>query len=641
MAFGGTGRDITVRLLADVDKFQKDMKAAGNSTDQFSNGVNDSLKKLGVAAAAAGAAVVAMASKFAVDAVRAASDLQETISKTNVLFGDSADSVQNFASAAASSFGQSKQQALDAAATFATFGRAAGLAGEDLVTFSTDFVGLASDLASFNNTTPEQAINAIGSALRGESEPLRQFGVLLNDATLKNAALELGLISTTKNALTPQQKVLAAQKVIYEQTTAAQGDFARTSDGLANQQRILTAELQNARVEIGEELLPIALVFAEFLLETVVPIIKNDVIPKVIEFIEVLQDLASEIKENVEDAYRGFIESNQDLRIALGDTSKAAKDQKNILDFLKLAFVDISASVVAGFFNTMTILNNAIRIAYELSLALALVVQGDLRGAYEAAKRALDPAVRAQERYNEQVAEGYRQFQNYNRVVNNVTGSLANAYRQFSELSEQQTKIVIPSFDTAAKSIDKVTESTKKATEATKKLTAEQIKQAQIQLEMDVSDMADPTGALAVAEARRKRAEAALGPKGSQIDRPIVFGDAGKAKPITDLFLDSILAAGNPNNVNAAWNDILKDATQFVTGKGGQFGLFNAQGQLIGGGGGGPQLGTEGAIPSQITINVSGAITDPEGAARAVSNVLSGSSNRVGALVTSTTFGVE
>ena len=86
-----------------------------------------------------------------------------------------------------------QQQALDAAATFATFGGAAGLAGDDLVNFSTGFVGLASDMASFNNTTPEQAIQAIGAALRGEAEPMRQYGVLLDDATLRQKALELGL----------------------------------------------------------------------------------------------------------------------------------------------------------------------------------------------------------------------------------------------------------------------------------------------------------------------------------------------------------------------------------------------------------------------------------------------------------------
>jgi hypothetical protein len=92
----------------------------------------------------------------------------------------------------------------------------------------------------FNNVSQDDAINAIGSALRGEAEPLRRFGVLLDEATLKNAALQLGLITTTKEALTPQQKVLAAQKVIYEQTTTAQGDFARTSDGLANKTKILS-----------------------------------------------------------------------------------------------------------------------------------------------------------------------------------------------------------------------------------------------------------------------------------------------------------------------------------------------------------------------------------------------------------------
>jgi hypothetical protein len=83
------------------------------------------------------------------------------------------------------------------------------------------------------------------------------------------------LISTTKNALTPQQKVLAAQKVIYEQTSAAQGDFARTSDGLANQTKILTAELENTKLIIGEALLPLVLELATAFSTQVVPLIKQ------------------------------------------------------------------------------------------------------------------------------------------------------------------------------------------------------------------------------------------------------------------------------------------------------------------------------------------------------------------------------
>jgi phage-related protein len=251
-------QQITIDIVSDTKKLTSGI----NDVSKQIGGLDDSVKKVqslttafvGVGVAAKGFSV---AGNFINETTDAASDLEETLSKTNVLFGKSATEVVKFSESAAKGLGQSKQQALDAAATFATFGKAAGLAGDDLVGFSTDFVGLASDLASFNNTSPEQAINAIGSALRGESEPLRSYGVLLNDAALRQAALELGIVKTTKDALTPQQKVLAAQKVIYEQTTAAQGDFARTSDGLANSTRILEAQQANLNSNIGQTFLPI------------------------------------------------------------------------------------------------------------------------------------------------------------------------------------------------------------------------------------------------------------------------------------------------------------------------------------------------------------------------------------------------
>jgi hypothetical protein len=159
---------------------------------------------------------------------------------------------------------------MDAAATFATFGKSAGLAGNELVKFSTDLTTLSADLASFYNTSPEQAINAIGAALRGESEPIRAYGVLLNDATLKQEALNMGIYDGT-GALSAQQKVLAAQQVILKQTGDAQGDFARTSGGLANQQRILTAQIENTKAMLGEALLPTVLKVVAFINNNVVP----------------------------------------------------------------------------------------------------------------------------------------------------------------------------------------------------------------------------------------------------------------------------------------------------------------------------------------------------------------------------------
>ena len=199
-------------------------------------------------------------------AITAASNLQESLQKVNVIFGKGADEVEKFAASAARNLGQSKQSVLDAAGAFGTFGKAAGLSGEDLAVFSNDFTTLATDLASFNNTTPEEAVQAIGAALRGEAEPLRRFGVLLNDATLKQEALTLGIYDG-KGALTAQQKILAAQAAIYKQTTDAQGDFLRTSDGLANSQRTLSAEFANIQAQLGQKLLPLMEDFTNSLLD--------------------------------------------------------------------------------------------------------------------------------------------------------------------------------------------------------------------------------------------------------------------------------------------------------------------------------------------------------------------------------------
>ena len=127
-----------------------------------------SLGKIFVGAfAAMGAAnIVSSVVGFFNEAVGAASDLAETQSKAGEIFGEATDTIIEKSREAAATLGQSQQVYLDGASTFGIFGQAAGLAGNDLATFSTDMVTLATDLASFNNTSPEQAIQAIGAALR-------------------------------------------------------------------------------------------------------------------------------------------------------------------------------------------------------------------------------------------------------------------------------------------------------------------------------------------------------------------------------------------------------------------------------------------------------------------------------------------
>jgi hypothetical protein len=242
-----TGKTLTVYLAADLKKFNRGINQAEGGLKGFGNSVS---KYLGPALIAATAAAGAFAVKLGVDAVNAASDLIETQNKVGQIFGESSDAILEFAQTSVTALGQTETMALEAAATFAQFGKAAGLADQDLVDFSTDLVTLSADLASFNNSSPQEAITAIGSALRGEAEPLRRFGVLLDDAALKAQALTMGIYDGT-GMLTTQQKVLAAHQVILAQTTDAQGDFARTADGLANTQRILTAAVEDAKAEIG------------------------------------------------------------------------------------------------------------------------------------------------------------------------------------------------------------------------------------------------------------------------------------------------------------------------------------------------------------------------------------------------------
>lgn len=240
-------------------------KNIANLKQQFSNaeGAVNKFKVVGSQAAqvvAANwkktAALISIAViKIGADATMMAADLNESQSKVNVIFGESADQIKQFSKVAVDGFGLSRKAVLDAAGTFGMFGKAAGLTGTDLAKFSNDFTALAADLASFNNTTPEEAVTAIGAALRGESEPIRRFGILLNDATLKAEAMRLGIYSGN-DALTAQQRILAATAAIFQQSSDAQGDYNRTSDSLANGSKTLSAQFENLKVSLGEVLLP-------------------------------------------------------------------------------------------------------------------------------------------------------------------------------------------------------------------------------------------------------------------------------------------------------------------------------------------------------------------------------------------------
>jgi hypothetical protein len=188
--------------------------------------------------------------------IGAASDLNETITKTTVVFGAASQGVLDWSTTSATALGQSRQQALAAAADFGNLFTSMGVGRAAAADMSTELVELAADLASFNNIDPTEALDKLRSGLVGETEPLRTLGVFLNETVVAAKAMELGFGATSQE-LSEQEKLLARYQIILEQTANSQGDFARTIGSTANQERILRAQLEDARAQLGKSFEPV------------------------------------------------------------------------------------------------------------------------------------------------------------------------------------------------------------------------------------------------------------------------------------------------------------------------------------------------------------------------------------------------
>lgn len=236
--------------LKGVNKLDSSLSRIGKTAQRGVSTAAGNLAKLG---AIAGGGLVA----GLVASVKAASDLAENQSKVNVVFGESADVINAWAKTSVKAFGATESEALGYAGTLGNLFDALGLTQKQQVDMSKGTVQLAADLASFNNLAggTEEALEKLRAGLVGEAEPLRSLGVNINAAAVEAKVLALGL-ADTKGEITDAMKVQARYALIMEQTTNAQGDFARTSGGLANQIRMLKGQLGNAAATIGTALIP-------------------------------------------------------------------------------------------------------------------------------------------------------------------------------------------------------------------------------------------------------------------------------------------------------------------------------------------------------------------------------------------------
>ncbi len=208
---------------------------------------------VGLPALVAGAltGVGAMIGKSLVDA---ASDAEEIGSKFDVLFEDVGDRANEMADSIAVGLGRSKTDFRDYMSTVQNLLTPMGLVGDAGLDLSANLATLAVDLASFNNAADDEALLALRSALTGETEPLRRFGVMLNESKVKAEAQRLGLVDLN-GELSDQAKTLARVSIIQRETAKAQGDVIRTSDSYANSVKALKSQVRDLSVEFGAVLI--------------------------------------------------------------------------------------------------------------------------------------------------------------------------------------------------------------------------------------------------------------------------------------------------------------------------------------------------------------------------------------------------
>lgn len=233
--------EIGLDLVVNKNQFEKQM-----------SGIQNLAKKAG--AALAGAFAVKKIVDFGKECLELGSDLSEVQNVVDVTFPSMTAQVDKFAQSAASSFGLSETMAKRFTGTFGSMAKAFGFSEQEAFAMGKTLTGLAGDVASFYNISQDEAYTKLKSVFTGETESLKDLGVVMTQSALDAYALANGFGKTTQ-AMTEAEKVALRYQFVQDKLSAAQGDFARTSDSWANQCRILSLQVQSIMATVGQGLI--------------------------------------------------------------------------------------------------------------------------------------------------------------------------------------------------------------------------------------------------------------------------------------------------------------------------------------------------------------------------------------------------
>ena len=250
--------DMIVRIVGDSTSLDKTL----NKSEKELKGLGDTGTKTSKTLAKAGAliqtafvaAIVVGVAKIGKELISVASDAEETRNKFNVTFRDIRDDADAAAESLADGFGLSQTAAEGLLSATGDLLSGFGFTQEAALDLSVQTNELAADLASFANVPVKQASDAITKGLLGEREAMKSLGISILEADIKQLAEDKGIVGE----LDRQQKALLTLELATKQSANAIGDFERSQDSFANQSKIAKAAVEDLKVEIGKNLLPVA-----------------------------------------------------------------------------------------------------------------------------------------------------------------------------------------------------------------------------------------------------------------------------------------------------------------------------------------------------------------------------------------------
>ncbi len=281
---------------------------------------------------------------FGKQCIELGSDLQEVQNVVDVTFPKMSSQVDKFSKSAAASFGLSETMAKKFTGTFGSMAKAFGFSEEQAYAMGTTLTGLAGDVASFYNISQDEAYTKLKSVFSGETETLKDLGVVMTQTALDAYALENGFGKTTKS-MSEAEKVALRYAFVQDRLSAAVGDFTRTSDGWANQTRLLKLQFDSLKASIGQGLINV-----------LTPVIKviNTIIGKLAElasgfskFTEVLTGKKSQ--NNQFSTATKEADALKDSVAGVGEAAKkSAKEMKGLAGFDELNNLSSSSGASGG-----------------------------------------------------------------------------------------------------------------------------------------------------------------------------------------------------------------------------------------------------------------------------------------------------